>query len=51
MVVHRTTLDPYSADRGLYECRDCGERVRSESHVDACEDCGASVRNIAVPRE
>jgi ribosomal protein L37AE/L43A len=51
MVVHRSTLDPYSPDRGLYECRACGERTRSDSHVDSCEACGASVRNIAVARE
>jgi rRNA maturation endonuclease Nob1 len=51
MVVHRSTLDPYRPERGLYECRGCGVRVRSDTHVDSCADCGAAVRNIAVARE
>ncbi|MFB6168812.1 MAG: rubrerythrin-like domain-containing protein [Haloferacaceae archaeon] len=51
MVVHRTTVDPYRPDRGLYECRRCGARTRSDSRVEACEDCNGSVRNIAVSRE
>lgn len=51
MVVYRTRVDPYTPDCGLYECRGCGARVRSDSRVERCEDCGASVRNIAVSRE
>jgi len=51
MVVNRTTVDPYTPERHLYECRRCGARARAESRVETCADCGASVRNIAVARE
>ena len=51
MPVHRSTLDPYTQTRGLYECLRCGARARSDRRVEECVDCGAAVRNIAVARE
>jgi rubrerythrin len=51
MVVYRSTVDPFRGEGGLYECRVCGTRVRSDSHVGACTDCGESVRNLRVPRD
>lgn len=51
MVLNNTDLDPYTADRGYYECHACGSRTTSEQHVGACPDCGGTVRNIAVARE
>lgn len=43
--------DPYSPDRGYFECRDCNTRVASEDRLEDCPDCGNDVRNLAVARE
>jgi len=52
MVVHNSTVDPYSPSDGYYECRSCGERYESEADASAgCPDCDGEVRNIAVARE
>ncbi|MFC7203564.1 rubrerythrin-like domain-containing protein [Haloferax namakaokahaiae] len=51
MVIHNSTIDRYSASEGYFECRTCGTRVVSSTHVASCEQCGGSVRNIAVARE
>jgi len=51
MTVDSTTLDPYSADRGYFECRDCANREVASERLTECPDCGGQMRNIAVPRE
>ncbi|WP_396612624.1 rubrerythrin-like domain-containing protein [Haloferax sp. S1W] len=51
MVLHNSKIDRYQAAEGYYECRSCGTRTVSSSHVASCPSCGGSVRNIAVPRE
>ncbi|MFC6726853.1 rubrerythrin-like domain-containing protein [Halobium palmae] len=51
MVLHNATVDPYSPERGYFECLDCGTRETSEGLISECADCGGEVRNIAVPRE
>lgn len=50
MPVHNSKLDPYTPERGYYEC-DCGYRETSGERLTDCPDCGAELRNIAVPRE
>ncbi|RCU48011.1 rubrerythrin-like domain-containing protein [Haloplanus salinus] len=44
-------IDPYTPERGYYECRGCTHREASEDRLTACSICGADVRNLAVPRE
>ena len=44
-------IDPYTPERGYYECRSCTHREASEDRLMACPTCGADVRNLAVPRE
>jgi rubrerythrin len=34
-----------------YECQQCGERVRTETHPGTCPECGNTFQNIGVPRE
>ncbi|MEF8773505.1 MAG: rubrerythrin-like domain-containing protein [Halobacteriales archaeon] len=43
--------DPYTPDRGYYECADCRTRTVSEESLANCPDCGAAVQNLAVARE
>lgn len=51
MTLNNAEVDPYSPERGYYECLVCGERRTSDEPVSVCESCGGDVRNIAVPRE
>jgi rRNA maturation endonuclease Nob1 len=44
-------IDPYTPERGYYECHGCTHREASEDRLTACSICGADVRNLAVPRE
>lgn len=51
MVLNNASVDPYSPNRGYFECLDCGNRETSEETLTECDDCGGELRNIAVPRE
>ncbi|GEM_PF-274649 len=46
-----TTIDPYRASTGYYECHTCSFRLTTDERVHTCPECGDPVRNIAVPRE
>ncbi|SFR41303.1 rubrerythrin-like domain-containing protein [Halogeometricum limi] len=51
MVLNNAVIDPYRAEEGYYECRDCGARV-SGTAVTTCEGCGSdAVFNLSVSRE
>lgn len=41
--------DPYTPDESVYECYQCGTRIRESTPV--CPDCKGEVKNIAVTRE
>lgn len=41
--------DPHTPEEPVYECYQCGTRVRGKATV--CPDCEGKVKNIAVPRE
>jgi Zn finger protein HypA/HybF involved in hydrogenase expression len=43
--------DPYTPDRGYFECRDCNERVATTERLEDCPDCGSDLQNLAVARE
>jgi Zn finger protein HypA/HybF involved in hydrogenase expression len=43
--------DPYTPERGYFECRDCNTRVTTENRIEDCPDCGSDVHNLAVARE
>jgi Zn finger protein HypA/HybF involved in hydrogenase expression len=47
----RSTVDPYSPEESVFECRACHHRVVSEEHVGSCPECGGETANIAVARE
>ncbi|SEO82287.1 hypothetical protein SAMN04487948_105336 [Halogranum amylolyticum] len=51
MVLHNTALDPYTPERRYYECRSCGHRTTSPTHVATCPECDGEVHNIGVARE
>lgn len=43
--------NPADADVSVYECYECGTRIKAESHQGPCPQCSGEVRNIAVVRE
>jgi rRNA maturation protein Nop10 len=51
MAINNATVDPYTPDRGYYECHACGGRTKSTEGLAQCPDCGGAVQNIAVARE
>ncbi|WP_155120563.1 rubrerythrin-like domain-containing protein [Haloprofundus marisrubri] len=51
MAIYNAPVDPYSPERGYYECLTCGSRETSTDHLTTCSSCGGDVRNLAVPRE
>ena len=51
MAINNATVDPYTPERGYYECSACGGRTTSTDRLTECPDCGGAVQNIAVARE
>jgi Zn finger protein HypA/HybF involved in hydrogenase expression len=51
MVINNATVDPYTPERGYFECLTCGDRTTSTDRLTECPDCGGTVQNIAVARE
>ena len=44
--------DPYDpGETKEYECANCGNRVRAESHPGTCQECGGELVDVSVPRE
>lgn len=43
--------DPYTPERGYFECLECGHRTAGETRVAECPKCGGEVQNLAVARE
>lgn len=47
----RNITDPWTSEESVYECYECGHRLRTEGHQGSCPKCEGRMKNIAVPRE
>lgn len=44
--------DPYDPEPPfLYECCECGTRLREDHQPDVCPNCDGAMRDLTVPRE
>jgi rubrerythrin len=44
--------DPYEPEPPfLYECLDCGTRLRDDNRPERCPECDGAMQDITVPRE
>lgn len=51
MTLNNTSIDPYRASDGYFECVSCGHRESSTERLHECPECGDEMRNIGVARE